>query len=48
MVAVRNGLIGLGYDVGFLFAEVNADLVHFSEDKESVWGFRRTSSNHYQ
>eukprot|EP00092_Neocalanus_flemingeri_P008907 GFUD01009582.1.p1 GENE.GFUD01009582.1~~GFUD01009582.1.p1 ORF type:complete len:767 (-),score=186.34 GFUD01009582.1:232-2472(-) len=47
VVAVKNGMIGLGYDVHFLFAEVNADLVHFVEDEESVWGFRRTSSNYY-
>ena len=48
VAAVKNGMIGLGYDVHFLFAEVNADLVQFAEDEESSWGFRRSNSNYYQ
>ena len=48
VAAVKHGLIGLGYDVAFLFAEVNADLVHFAEDSQSAWGFTRTSTNQYQ
>ena len=48
MAAVKKGMIGLGFDVHFLFAEVNADLMSFTEDEESTWGYRRTRSNHYQ
>ena len=48
VVAVKKGMIGLGYDVQFLFSEVNADLMSFTEDEESTWGYRRTRSNHYQ
>jgi len=47
VVAVKKGMIGLGYDVQFLFSEVNADLMSFTEDEESTWGYRRTRSNHY-
>jgi len=47
VVAVKHGMIGLSYDVDFLFSEVNADLVHFTKDEDSVWGFRRTSRNFY-
>lgn len=46
--AVRRGEIGLGYDVPFLFSEVNADICHFVEDKSSPWGFKRTKLNNYQ
>lgn len=45
--AVRRGEIGLGYDVPFLFSEVNADICHFVEDKSSPWGFKRTKLNNY-
>lgn len=48
VVAVKKGMIGLGYDVQFLFAEVNADLMSFTEDEESAWGYSRSRSNHYQ
>ena len=39
--AIRRGEIGLGYDVAFVFAEVNADLCHFMEDPKSSWGFTK-------
>eukprot|EP00095_Tigriopus_kingsejongensis_P000537 maker-scaffold356_size197960-snap-gene-0.33 protein:Tk00537 transcript:maker-scaffold356_size197960-snap-gene-0.33-mRNA-1 annotation:"hypothetical protein TcasGA2_TC013507" len=45
--AVRKGEIGLGYDVPFLFSEVNADICHFVEDKSSPWGFKRAKLNKY-
>ncbi len=47
MEAVRRGEIGLGYDVAFLFAEVNADVCHFVSDHTSDWGFKRTKLNKY-
>jgi transglutaminase 1 len=31
--AVRRGEIGLGHDVAFVFAEVNADICHFVSDQ---------------
>ncbi|ROT63475.1 hypothetical protein C7M84_018633 [Penaeus vannamei] len=39
--AVRKGDIGLSYDAPFVFAEVNADVMHWAEDPESDWGWRR-------
>jgi len=39
--AVRRGEVGFGYDTTFLFAEVNADLVHWQEDEKSDWGFSK-------
>jgi len=42
--AVRKGMIGLTFDVPFLFAEVNADMCHFVEDDQSHWGFTRPST----
>ncbi|KAL7640138.1 UNVERIFIED_CONTAM: hypothetical protein RMT77_009552 [Armadillidium vulgare] len=39
--AVRRGDIGLGYDCPFVFAEVNADVMHWGEDDESDWGYKR-------
>ena len=46
--AVRRGEVGLGYDVAFVFAEVNADVCHFVRDEESHWGFTRSKLNKYQ
>ena len=46
--AVRRGEVGLGYDVAFVFAEVNADVCHFVRDEESHWGFTRSRLNKYQ
>ena len=39
--AIRRGQVGLGYDVAFVFAEVNADVCHFVEDPKSSWGFSK-------
>ncbi|KAB7503271.1 Hemocyte protein-glutamine gamma-glutamyltransferase [Armadillidium nasatum] len=39
--AVRRGDIGLGFDCPFVFAEVNADVMHWGEDDESDWGYKR-------
>ncbi|XP_050728969.1 hemocyte protein-glutamine gamma-glutamyltransferase-like [Eriocheir sinensis] len=47
LVAVRRGDIGLSYDAPFVFAEVNADVIHWGEDKESEWGWSRMKLNKY-
>ncbi len=46
--AVKRGEVGLGFDVPFIFAEVNADLCHFVEDSFSNWGFTKAKTNKYQ
>lgn len=45
--AIRRGDIGLGYDCPFVFAEVNADMMHWGEDPESDWGFSRMKINKF-
>jgi len=45
--AIRRGQVGLGYDVAFVFSEVNADVCHFVEDPKSSWGFTKTKNNTY-
>ena len=41
LVAIRRGDVGLNYDCPFVFAEVNADIMHWGEDEQSDWGFSR-------
>ena len=48
MEAVKNGVIGLAYDVPFVLAEVNADLVNWREDKRSELGYSPLDINRYQ
>lgn len=48
VAAVKKGEVGYLYDTPFVFSEVNADIVHFQEDEESDWGFKRLSVNQYQ
>ena len=43
--AVRRGELGLGYDVDFVFAEVNSDIRTFLSDPSSDLGFRVTETN---
>lgn len=45
--AVKRGDIGLNYDAPFVFAEVNADVMHWGEDPESDWGWSRMKMNKY-
>lgn len=45
--AIRRGDIGLNYDAPFVFAEVNADVMHWGEDPESDWGWSRMKMNKY-
>lgn len=47
LVAVRRGDIGLNYDAPFVFAEVNADVMHWGEDADSDWGWSRMKMNKY-
>ncbi|XP_045106516.1 hemocyte protein-glutamine gamma-glutamyltransferase-like [Portunus trituberculatus] len=47
LVAIRRGDIGLNYDSPFVFAEVNADLMHWGEDPQSEWGWSRMKMNKY-
>ena len=46
--AIKRGEIGIGYDTPFIFAEVNADVCHFTRDDTTDWGFKKTSNNDYQ
>ena len=32
--AIKNGVVGLNYDTPFIFAEVNADKVHWVKQKD--------------
>lgn len=48
VAAIKKGEVGYLYDTPFVFSEVNADIVHFQEDEESDWGFKRLSVNQYQ
>ncbi|GLH05666.1 Annulin [Gryllus bimaculatus] len=47
--AIRNGAVGLNYDVPFLLAEVNADVMRWKRDVsgESDLGYERIDSNKY-
>lgn len=45
--AIRRGDIGLGYDCPFVFAEVNADIMHWGQDDTSDWGFSRMKLNKF-
>uniref|UniRef100_A0A2P2HW15 protein-glutamine gamma-glutamyltransferase n=1 Tax=Hirondellea gigas TaxID=1518452 RepID=A0A2P2HW15_9CRUS len=45
--AIRRGDVGLNYDCTFVFAEVNADIMHWGEDDESDWGFTRLKLNKF-
>ena len=43
--AVRRGDLGLGYDVDFVFAEVNADIHTYLSDPSNDLGFRISDTN---
>jgi hypothetical protein len=43
--AVRRGDLGLGYDVDFVFSEVNSDMHTFVSDPSADWGFRMSETN---
>ena len=46
--AVKNGEVGQSYDVAFVLAEVNADLVRWREDKKSPHGITKIDTNRYK
>jgi transglutaminase 1 len=43
--AVRRGQLGLAYDVPFILAEVNADVVYWKEDRQAKRGYRRLNAD---
>ena len=43
--AVRRADLGLGFDVDFVFSEVNADVHAFVHDPSAEWGFRMSDTN---
>lgn len=47
VMAVRKGEIGYMYDSPFVFAEVNADIIHWKEDPESAFGWTRSKTLTY-
>lgn len=47
VLAVKKGEIGYMYDSPFVFAEVNADIIHWKEDPESAFGWRRNKTLTY-
>uniref|UniRef100_A0A1B6D4M4 Transglutaminase-like domain-containing protein n=1 Tax=Clastoptera arizonana TaxID=38151 RepID=A0A1B6D4M4_9HEMI len=45
--AIRRGQVGLRYDVPFLLASVNADLIRWKQDASSVLGYTKMDCNKY-
>ncbi|XP_046746549.1 hemocyte protein-glutamine gamma-glutamyltransferase-like [Diprion similis] len=39
--AIRQGAVGFNYDISFMVSTVNADIMHWIEDKQSESGWRR-------
>ncbi|XP_015904318.1 hemocyte protein-glutamine gamma-glutamyltransferase [Parasteatoda tepidariorum] len=48
LVAIRRGEINHSYDTPFVFAEVNADIVHWKLDKNNEFGWIKLKTNTYQ
>ena len=46
--SVRKGEINFVYDSPFVFAEVNADVVHWQLDESSSLGWKKIKTNKYQ
>ncbi len=46
--AIRKGEVGLAYDVPFVFAEVNSDVVHWQLDETNELGWKKIKTNKYQ
>ncbi|GIY43593.1 hemocyte protein-glutamine gamma-glutamyltransferase [Caerostris extrusa] len=47
LVAIRRGEISYLYDAPFVFAEVNADIVHWQIDDSSDFGWKKLKTNTY-
>ncbi|KAH9529869.1 hypothetical protein DERF_003727 [Dermatophagoides farinae] len=45
--AIKRGEVGLPYDVAFVFAEVNSDVVHWQLDESSELGWKKIKTNRY-
>ncbi|XP_034835150.1 hemocyte protein-glutamine gamma-glutamyltransferase-like [Maniola hyperantus] len=45
--AIKQGVIGLNYDVEFMLASVNADLMRWRQDPESETGYSMVDTNNY-
>ncbi|CAK9825429.1 Hemocyte protein-glutamine gamma-glutamyltransferase [Anthophora retusa] len=45
--AIREGAVGYNYDVTFMIASVNADLMRWKEDPESEFGYSKIDCNKY-
>ncbi|KAK4873340.1 hypothetical protein RN001_015369 [Aquatica leii] len=45
--AIKKGQVGFNYDVAFMIASVNADLMRWKEDPNSPMGYSRIYSNKY-
>ncbi|XP_056638436.1 hemocyte protein-glutamine gamma-glutamyltransferase-like [Diorhabda sublineata] len=45
--AIKKGQVGFNYDVGFMVASVNADLMRWKIDHSNVLGFKRIYCNKY-
>lgn len=46
LVAIRRGEISHSFDAPFVFAEVNADIIHWQED-DSEYGYKKLKTNTY-
>lgn len=46
--AIKRGAVGFNYDVGFMVASVNADLLRWKEDPQGVLGYTKIFSNPHQ
>lgn len=46
--AIKKGAVGLNYDVAFMVASVNADLMRWKEDPKGVLGYTKIYCNKYQ
>ncbi|CAL4121087.1 unnamed protein product, partial [Meganyctiphanes norvegica] len=46
--ALRKGEIGYNYDGSFMYSQINSDIMHWGEDLEYDWGWRRMKINRYR
>lgn len=46
--AIKKGAVGLNFDVAFMVASVNADLMRWKEDPKGVLGYTKIYCNKYQ
>lgn len=46
--AIKQGVIGVSYDVEFMLASVNADLMRWRKDPNAETGYSMVDTNNYQ